>query len=620
MDSLPQELVHSISSFLDFDDLKRTLLVSRSFQFAAEHCSQAFRTFNLTPDNTEKFISTYSGHRLQYLQKVVFESSFPALKLPPYWKDLASEDGDDASVHSEGSFENTENEYRENKDDLDARDKDFTGQINVLFSALKTLDSFGTGHIHLHIFTPTLQVATESWGPQRAFVSWRVHLLSPNSLPIVACVQRLTIERPNPAHPAESPFGASLRKLDTRVLLDIARKLPNLEAVWCMTGGDEWHTSYQRDQAIYRYIMQDWKGPRRDSRHDFAKALDITELPRLRHAHLDFLYPLNEVENIDQRWAATDLSAPATHDPFSATLRLLSCHLRSMYVRVVADETLFWPVSDGEPTWPMLQTLHVMFHMSTPSGSWYFKEPPGTRSPPNRPERHATGDYPPLADTEKDVEFGNQVHEMGLRWDDMERPHAFRVQPNEDTLVPFLAAFAKAAANMPALKTFAIWSPLLYRPDSDSDDELDYESESDFDEISTLIVERSNNVQLAWGIAYMKPLEIAFATEPGEDCFPNRQMWWRVGRWQPTPDLHRAFRRIGCEAYGDALAEYRDNHGLSERWDFVAHGESVSQRKPLERYAPYCPPVVIRESPPMDEDALRVHEATVRMADWFDNW
>jgi hypothetical protein len=251
------------------------------------------------------------------------------------------------------------------------------------------------------------------------------------------------------------------------------------------------------------------------------------------------------------------------------------------------------------------------------------------KCPPIKPERHAIDDYPPLADTEKDLDFGNKTSEMGFRWDDMERPYTFRVQPNENILVPLLAAFAKAAANMLALKTFALWSPLLYRPASDSDDEQDDEdSEFDFDEISILLGEESNDVQLAWGIAYVMPLEIAFATEPGEDHFPDRQMRWRVGRWQPGPDLHRAFQQIGCEMYGDVLAEYHEHDGLSERWDFVAHGESVSQRKPLERsqheglkqYIPFYQPEVTVDSPPLEEEISEADEATIRMGQWFEYW
>jgi hypothetical protein len=235
MNNLPQELVDGISSFLDYDDLKHTLLVSRSFQYAAENWSQAFQTFNLTPENAEKFITTYSGHRLQYLKEVVFETSFPELK---WFKNMPYRE-----VGGGFEYEDTDNRYRETKHDIDARDKDFTRQINFLFSTLKALDEFGTGNVHLRIITPTITFDMEEWGVQRAFVSWRVHLLSPDDLPSVKSVQTLTIERPASRYPGYYTI-TFLRKLDARVVLDIAKKLPNLGALWCMMGGDEWNSNY----------------------------------------------------------------------------------------------------------------------------------------------------------------------------------------------------------------------------------------------------------------------------------------------------------------------------------------------------------------------------------------
>lgn len=38
------------------------------------------------------------------------------------------------------------------------------------------------------------------------------------------------------------------------------------------------------------------------------------------------------------------------------------------------------------------------------------------------------------------------------------------VEPNNDTLVPFLTAFAKAAASMTRLREAALWSPLQFNP------------------------------------------------------------------------------------------------------------------------------------------------------------
>lgn len=85
----------------------------------------------------------------------------------------------------------------------------------------------------------------------------------------------------------------SLLKVDLRVLVDLVSRLPRLELLGCklLGAGSGW-TTYYPSRAI-RYIAQDWAGPYRDSRNDFAKAIKTTALPlTLREARLDFLHPL----------------------------------------------------------------------------------------------------------------------------------------------------------------------------------------------------------------------------------------------------------------------------------------------------------------------------------------
>jgi hypothetical protein len=248
------------------------------------------------------------------------------------------------------------------------------------------------------------------------------------------------------------------------------------------------------------------------------------------------------MENFDQQKALPNLTKPAMYDPFSSSLRILSYQLRTMNLHVVADESLFWPVDGSIPSWPNLESINVMFHMSTPSGSWYFSGLPGVGATEGFDVTDES--YPPLATIDRDFHDDSKVAD--LNWDYEYYRSQFWVEPNEETLVPFLTAFAKAAALMPSLKEFALWSPLQFNPP-------DLDAYEDFDPKQ---VSNYPDVDLAWGIAYTKPSEKAFMTFPGKDFSNNRQIWWKVAKWRPHPELHSLFQRIGLGKHGKNLIEY----------------------------------------------------------------
>ncbi|KAF2631838.1 hypothetical protein BU25DRAFT_316776, partial [Macroventuria anomochaeta] len=77
MDQLLQELVDRICRNLDVRDLKTTLLFSRKFQFLSESYSEIFTRRVLTTSTAQKFISTYTSHRLLYLCQVEFRPTHP---------------------------------------------------------------------------------------------------------------------------------------------------------------------------------------------------------------------------------------------------------------------------------------------------------------------------------------------------------------------------------------------------------------------------------------------------------------------------------------------------------------------------------------------------------------
>lgn len=579
MDKLPQELVDDISSYLGHEDLRSTLFLSRQFQYAAERYSTAFESYRLTESNATKFLDTFSDRRFNYLRSILFSTSFPERDLT----DIEDED------------------CLESAEELEALDQEFTRQINFLFSTVHAIEArqgniSDLGRIHLSIFTPKRTIDHKNECLHNSFVSWRVHLLSPATLPQLSSVRHLHVHTPE-QYFYSNGVDVALRMLDHRILLDLSNKLPNLHSLGCMVGGSEWHGSFEDEE--FRRITRDDAGPRRDSRHDFGKALFKGALSSLRHVELDFLYPLIDAERIDQRRSLPNLVKPATFDPFSTSLRLLSYQLHSMKLCVVADETLFWPMDgDGStPAWPNLESINVMFHIAAPSGSWYFQGLPGVGSVKGF---DVTNDmYPALTMTDENASGCYSASETSL--DDEQRIVQFRVTPNEKLLVPFITAFARALAHMPSLKDAALWSPLtldlsVLEDDGDDLSVLEDEGEySGFDKTQVTLFSDEPGAGLAWGMAYRKPGVKAFDSWNGEDFCASRQLWWRVARWRPDFELHELFRQIGKDRHGDELKEYWDSwkagEGLTYREDFewdpttpTAGYDEVLRQKYFQKY------------------------------------
>lgn len=129
-------------------------------------------------------------------------------------------------------------------------------------------------------------------------------------------MRHLTIRNAKDPPYSEVP-NPSLRKLNLRILLDLSSKISNLEPLQCLVGGDGWCGGFEN--AGLRHIARDCAGARRDSRHDFGKALQA--LPALPHIELDFLHPLIIVDIIDQRRGVLNLTKPTIFNPFSTSLR-----------------------------------------------------------------------------------------------------------------------------------------------------------------------------------------------------------------------------------------------------------------------------------------------------------
>lgn len=543
MDKLPQELIDRIFwRYLTGDDFQNTLTVSKTFQLATERASCRYRTSRLTESKLERFVDIYSGHRLDYLNSIQYRTRFlPLLKRT---RGVTPADNDSTC--------------RDSVADLQVMDETFTRQIAALFAALKTLEGRMAGkRIHVKIFTPSRYV--ESGCLHRKYVGWPVHLLSPATLPQIYAVGSLVVMQQSAGQTYLEEANETPAKLDLRVLLDLCVKLPNLEYLGCKLVSDDWTSSHV--SKVIRHHTRPWEGPQRDTRHEFAKTHQTSNLPKtLRRIRFRFIDPFKFAENIDQLQLLPNLVKPALHDPFSSSLRLLSCNLRKLQLRVVADETLFWPSDGSIPHWPNLECLDVMFHMATPKGTWYFQGPKGEGKRKLGFEISSTS-YPPTGPNDTDAywhEYANREW-GGSSWEETEKVQ-FRIIPDDEVLSPFLTGFAKAALYMPSLKKAALWTSLSFSasdidtsyisPDSDSDDE------------------EHEDGPLAWGFFYLAPGEQLSDKTLQGDPSSLRQICWKVGGWKPDPELHHLFQQIGCQHAG----------GLLEKWDDELVGQTLVER------------------------------------------
>ncbi|KAF1995483.1 hypothetical protein P154DRAFT_526286 [Amniculicola lignicola CBS 123094] len=554
MDRAPQELVDQICGYLDSEDLRRVYYVSTKFRNAAEHHAKKFRkcTEEITDETKKNFINQYSGFRLRYLSKVQFWPEFP---------DLVVDDS---------------NGCRESLEEQREKDKIFTKQIQELFSILKTVeDGAGErnrGEYRLVIYSPfqkRINHDTPTRYPclHREHDYWRTHLLEPKALPELISVTCLALDDDQ-----ESSYSHA--KLDYRIMIDLAARLPMLESLRCKTGRDEWTPAYENEPL--KDIPWEYDGPRRDTRHDFHKAITTTNLPQtLQSVVLNFFCreAMEPADDLDQRKSMPDLVGPALKDPFSSSLRVLSYHLHDLTLIAQVDETLFWPGDGSVPHWPHLERIYVMFHMVSPSGTWYFEGPKGEGRELAGHEVNQSS-YPPLKSTVEDKEDDETAACEVDRFYKDTAGYSFRISPNDKVLVPFLVNFAKAATNMPRLKQAILWSPLTW-----DTGELDGEV-NPLQYFDPPYIPNSGDCY-AWGLAYYEPGEFSSLTPNPNDHLEgfdrkftceNRSIWWKVGKWRPNAATHELFQGIGRQKHGEALTEFWDEdksgQGYASRYDF----------------------------------------------------
>jgi hypothetical protein len=550
MDQLPQELVDRVCGYLPSEDLRNTYYVSTKFRKAAEEHAEKHRSWQhtlkidkeTTVEQKQQLINRYSGFRLRYLKEVQFSPHFP-----------------DLEIAAPGYRESAEEQYE--------KDMIFTGQVLDLFTALKAMEDRAgernRGRYQLTINPPTRNLSGFDDCYHLRSVHWRTHLLQPEALPGLHSVFVLQIE----------DHETSSAKFDYRILIDLAIKCPNLNRLECHIGSQEWDSPYSEEPA--KLFLCEYDGPRRDTRHGFGKAVTPNNIPRsLQHVELNFFCRLlgDNWDAIDHGKPMPDLVSPFSKDPFSGSLRILSYQLKELTLRVQADETLFWPEDTSTPTWPSLQRVSIMIHIVSPSGAWYFEGPRGEGRNTIGYEVNESS-YPPLEHTDEDEGDDFDVEDGGRRSFEDIYHFQFRISPHEAVLRPFLASFAKAAANMPELRMAILWSPLRFDIDGRS---ADGSEPSDYDDLPDNLYQHREC--LAWGLAYYKPNYRSYFTKNPAAYFSSaRRILWKVGEWRPDPELHDLFQQIGRREHGEVL---------EEQWEDEEYGRGLIPRGDFETWTP----------------------------------
>jgi hypothetical protein len=522
MDRLPQELVERVCSFLPKDDLKKVLTMTSKFRYAAERCSGIFEEFTINSSGADIFLALYSGHRLQYLRELEFRPSLP-----------------------EKSHEELRS-CRETATELNDKNIAFTKQIVLLFKTLSSVEQLAevrqiSGNYRLRIYGPVSRSELSSVCDHHLFVSWRLRLLNPAQLPLIRSVRSFEVH--NSATVYNDGSGWEPR-LDLRFSVDMVTKFPNLEFLHLQTGGFEWHSTLEEEEPGQHYT-RDWEGPRRDARHDFARALSSSavDIPKpLKRVSLDFLYPLDRTLEIHHGKALPDLVDPVARDPFSSSLQIITTSLRELRIRAMVDESLFWPDNETNTFGPNLEIFEVMFHIARPDGKWFFSGPEGEGCNTSG-YRVTSKHYPPFETSKLDLEMDSLREERPFHSSGNANLQ-FRIVPNDDNLNPLLEGFARTANRMWRLQEAMIWTPLTW-----------HVPESCKDEFGRHQITES---ELLWGIAYAGPDRPANRNS----C---RQIEWMVGEWRPNQDLHKLFQQIGCEQHGTDVKEVwtEDVYGAS---------------------------------------------------------
>ncbi|KAH7072168.1 hypothetical protein BKA63DRAFT_417846 [Paraphoma chrysanthemicola] len=492
MENLPQELINRIVWFAERypgqdqwypaigqfhsvgkppSQFPRLAILNRLWKDAVETIT--FRNLAINSNELNVLQSMVTGNRRKYVARIRFIATLPTYS-------------DEACARIESPKEQYLN------------DEAFSQAIFDLFAVLKGWEADGVQNaLYLDLASPTSPTDLRMYGSgpeqeilrydiairKRKDILWdrwehsQLHLLHPARLPKLSNVAHLKVE------------GNGSRKLVAPTAPDLAASMPNLKSV-------EWD--------FYDYDAVKMPGKVRKL---FADRLNSIQLPALSSANIVFYHAMP----FDQRRTCPSIIPTGfSFDPFSATLRRFSQNLTTVTLNAHLDSTLFWPSPNEQNTiasyWPRLKSLDIDLIMIAPSEQWYF-----------------TGQRPP--DHENDDPGRGIIGGDNLKYSYSD----FRVHPDPETFDPFLAAFAKAIAQMPVLEYFMLKSDLS-------------------GETGKLHIE------------YAAPGKASSVGDSSPEDAQYRRIYYacEVGKvWVPEPDTAEGLRNAGKEKFGgEAIERY----------------------------------------------------------------
>ncbi|KAL8782082.1 MAG: hypothetical protein Q9213_005723 [Squamulea squamosa] len=445
MDSLPQELIARIASFIrvsiDEPGLAPYATISLRWQLAIE--ARTFQRIRLTNLEIDKVSPLLIGHRRYCVNEIGYE-----IILPMY-------DDEHCAKY-------------ETEEEMEQNDFTFTNAISSFF---ELLESWKGLQLRPELGFRNFKISlSECYSPMDGRHRGRdryeedkemCDLGKRNDLfehryehSIIHLKEHLEI--PNLSFVTAFEIGPELtRRIEPSAAVALARKLPNIKSI-------RWYLNEnERHKPNIRRLL----------RNGFAEALSANPIYYLDSFCLEFTFedPSNEFFTPESVVNPEDPSI----DHLSCALHTLSLstNLRSIQLfNIVISPDLFWPTSTNTsptpPQWPNLHTFSVTFQMTSPSGQWYF-----IRDPSKPPD---------------DDEFVEESIDPDIPWSDASdssspsdplRPddyhlirearragdypvRSFRTFPNDALINPLLLAMARAAAHMPKLQVMQLSSTL----------------------------------------------------------------------------------------------------------------------------------------------------------------
>jgi hypothetical protein len=517
MNSLPQDILDDILSYLlpapkrfeirdPYDSrakapqrLAPLATVSRRMQASVERL--LFRFLRITSDELPRFEQLLTPPRAAALLGLIF-----VVVLPPYDSIGVAETPADRAANDERYTDATLSLFR-----LVRRWEDRDGITSRLRLYLNHPES-PSDNPYPYYSAPWSIDYDKSRQPgdsihEGRYMHSHVRLLAePDDLPVLGRVTRLTMTRP------KTKYG--YRNLHPKVGLQLAARLPNLEGL---------RLSLDDDERRFPEI-------RRQNRDEATAALRALNLPCLKTADVEF----HQTRYRNEAVSPDPLHPLSSPDPLSAAFFDFSQNLISLTMTGVFDQSSLHPLrSLADVHWPRLRSIDINLHPTTPSGQWYFTGTPDTNLDLGSPSvsKLDPGDHARLHEENfshrKEAEYA-----LMLPW------NAFRTTVAEDTLVPYIQAYAEALSAMPQLRAALLSCQL--------------------EAMSPLHID--DGEPALFSIAYFAPCGSAQRHPPRFIC-PNcqrgvsRQLVTMLLGWRPADDLADKLRAIGSAYHPEPMIE-----------------------------------------------------------------